>query len=267
MTLFFAEEVRGSRRWLKFYFLNFQPSEFLKPFYILFLSEVFSNKKHTSFFDYLLIFLPIFLIFKQPDLGNVIVYGFIFLSVIFFAFSSLKIHPLLFFLFLLFPPFFWVSLREYQRFRLVNFFKGLFDFEKFSYNSIQSIVAVGSGKVFGRGLGLGTQSKLYFLPESYTDFAFASFVEQFGFFGGMILILIYFFLFVILFKKLIFFSYGSFAFLFIASVISYFFVHLMINVGMNLGILPVTGITLPFISYGGSSLVSVMMILGLTLSL
>ncbi len=128
---------------------------------------------------------------------------------------------------------------------------------------IQAVITIGSGKLLGRGLGMGTQSRLYFLPENLTDFAFSSLVEQFGFIGGFIVILLYGVIFWYLIKKLIFFYYQHYPeskrnFLYVAGLLSYIIFQFFVNVGMNMGILPVAGIALPFISYGGSSVLALL---------
>lgn len=263
LSYFFVPEIRGSKRWINLYFFNLQLSEFIKPFYIISLAQALTDKKGNilSLFLYLL---PMVIIFKQPDLGNAIVYFVIFLAMLFFSRLPLKYFYGLIFLLLISFPLFWHFLADYQKNRLLSFINPKIDAESTSYNLIQSIIAVGSGRIFGRGLGLGTQSRLAFLPENHTDFVFASFVEQFGFFGGLILIILYFFLVWRLMTKALIYRNDNFLYLFFVGVLFYFLSHIFINIGMNLGILPITGITLPMLSYGGSSLITIMIIFGLT---
>lgn len=263
VSYFFVPEIRGSKRWINLYFFNLQPSEILKPFYIISLAQSLTDKR-GNIVSLFLYFLPMVIIFKQPDLGNTIVYFSIFLAMLFFSRRSLKYFFGLIFIILIFIPIFWHFLADYQKNRLLSFINPKMDVENTSYNLNQSIIALGSGRIFGRGLGLGTQSRLAFLPENHTDFVFASFVEQFGFFGGLILIILYFFLVWRLMTKALIYRNDNFLHLFFVGNLFFFLSHIFINIGMNLGILPITGITLPLLSYGGSSILTVMIILGLT---
>jgi len=273
LVLIFGENVRGSRRWLNLYF-NFQPSEFIKIFFIIYVSQILSQAKHH--FDQRLRFLtilfyfviPAALVFKQPDLGTTIVLSIIFFTMIFISDIPKKYLFRLFLSVVLLLPFAWFFIKPYQKVRLLSFFNPHLDTQGTSYNMIQAIITIGSGGFFGKGLGLGTQSKLFFLPENYTDFAFASLIEQFGFFGGMIIIILFAILCASLIAKL--FKYSSFAneqttfnFYFTLGFLAYILSQVVINIGMNMGMMPITGITLPLISAGGSSLVS--LLLGLAL--
>lgn len=263
LSYFFVPEIRGSKRWIDLYFFNLQLSEVIKPFFIISLAKTLSEKKQ-KFFILILYLLPMIIIFKQPDLGNAIVYLSIFLAMLFFSRVSLKYFYLLTLFLTFFFPVLWHFLADYQKDRLISFLNPQLHASDNSYNLIQSIIAVGSGRFFGRGLGLGTQSRLAFLPENHTDFAFASFIEQFGFLGGMVLIALYFFLVWRLMIKILKYRNDYFMYLFLIGTLFLFLSHIFINIGMNLGILPITGITLPILSYGGSSLVTVMIIFGLT---
>lgn len=273
-VLFFGEEVRGARRWLNFSIVNFQPSEFLKIFFVIYFSQLIVNKKSyiDSRIKFILLlvyfFIPAFFIFKQPDLGTTIVFGAIFTSLILFSDIPKKYFLNLIIFLVLALPLGWFLLQPYQKVRLFSFFNPHLDQQGTAYNMIQSIITIGSGKYFGKGLGLGTQAKLYFLPENYTDFSFASLVEQFGFFGGAVVIALFFLLCFFILRQL--FKYLSWKnneeksnFYYIIGFLSYLVCQIVINIGMNMGIVPVTGITLPLISYGGSSLVSLMVALAL----
>jgi len=272
VTFIIGLESRGSRRWLYFYIFNFQPSEVLKVFFIFYFSFLFEKgsfylEKIKIFLKSLVIFLIIvFLVFKQPDLGNAIIFSLIFLSIILGSSISKKIVFNFFILSFIFLPGGWFFLKDYQRQRIISFFNPHFDYQGASYHMIQSIITVGAGGFFGRGLGLGTQSKLNFLPESHTDFIFASLVEQFGFFGGFLVLMLYGVLFYFLLKRAFYFLNQKDErenFLIIIGSIAYFFFQMVVNIGMNMGILPITGIVLPFISYGGSALVSSFILLAL----
>lgn len=268
LTYITGDVIRGSRRWIDLIVFNFQPSEFLKPFFVIYMADLFAKKslatstliKATSLFA--IVFL---IVLKQPDLGTALLYLGTFTGMIFFAGLSLKyfISGLLFFL--ISSPIVWHSLKTYQKQRILSFIDPSHDISGVAYNVIQSVITVGSGGLLGKGLGLGTQSRFLFLPENHTDFAFASLVEQFGFVGGVAII----FLYCVLLYRLILVVRDRkkeyFYYLYTVGVILFITISILINVGMNMGIVPVTGIALPFISYGGSSIVSTMILVALAL--
>lgn len=266
LTFVLGTITRGSVRWIKIGNLNLQPSELVKPFLILsfagFASK-FDLRKVKNLLKFLaLLLLPVFLIFKQPDLGSAIVVLVIGISIIFVK-GIKKTHLFLgLILLVLLIPLSWRVLKQYQRQRIVSFLNPHYDPLGSGYNLIQSKIAVGSGQFFGKGLGGGGQSQLRFLPESHSDFIFAGLSEELGFIGGTLIILTFFiFIFHIfnLSKK----SVSLFGSLFCAGAGVMFFFQSFVNIGMNLGMLPITGITLPLVSYGGSSLISSLIILGL----
>jgi len=272
ITFFIGLESRGSKRWLNFYVFNLQPSEILKVFFIFYFACLlekgsFYLEKIKIFLKSLFLFLIIvFLVFKQPDLGNAVVFSLIFIALVFYSSIPKKIVFNFIFLSFLFLPLGWFFLKDYQRQRIISFLNPDFNYQGASYNMIQSIISVGAGGLLGRGLGFGTQSKLRFLPESHTDFIFASLVEQFGFLGGLVILVLYGILFYLLLKRCLFFLKKKDErenFLVIMGVLVYFFSQMLINIGMNMGILPITGIVLPFLSYGGSALVSSFFLLAL----
>jgi len=273
-TYILGLEVKGSRRWIDFYFFNFQASEFFKIIFIAFLANFFVKHRHDieefSIFvkSFLYFFLPTFIIFKQPDLGNAMVFVMIYITILFFSNVPKKTIFISIMIFLLFLPLAWFGLKGYQKERITSFLSNHEDQRGSGYNMVQAMITVGSGKFFGRGLGHGTQSKLLFLPENHTDFAFSSLVEQFGFFGGMCLVFFYFFLALFLIRKLVIYIQtndedSQYKFLFTLGFLVYLWFQVVINIGMNLGLLPVAGIALPLISYGGSSLVAFMIGLAL----
>jgi len=274
ITFIVGLEVRGSKRWLNFYFFNFQSSEFFKVFFILFLAEILTIKNILAnlFFNFIKIFLyfllPFLIIFKQPDLGNAMVYFFIFITLIMFSTVPKKYLGYLIGLIISFTPVGWFLMKDYQQARILSFISPHLDTQGTAYNMIQAVITIGSGMFFGRGLGLSTQSRLFFLPENTTDFAFASLVEQFGFFGGFFVLIFFTLIFIHLAKKTIYFYYqknedDQKKFLYCLGILTYFVSQTIINLGMNMGIMPVTGIALPFISYGGSSVLAIL--LGLAL--
>lgn len=276
ITFIIGLEVKGSKRWLSFYFFNFQPSEFLKIFYTLHLSTLLTQLEEEATNYYLnflktlmVFFIPFFIIFRQPDLGNSLVYLFIFSILILFSSIPKKTLLKTLMVILILAPLFWHFLKPYQKARITSFFNPHLDYQGTAYNMIQSKITIGSGMFFGRGLGYGTQSKLSFLPENTTDFAFASMIEQFGFFAGLLTLIFYLSIFYFLFRKIIllipnkdFFSRQQFYYL--IGFCSYLFFQVFVNIGMNLGLLPVVGVALPLISYGGSSILTFFLGLMLT---
>src|SRR3989338_8097057 len=201
-------EVRGSKRWIDLYFFNFQGSEIFKGFFILqlanFLVRDYREVNPANIFLLSLFYFlfPAFIIFKQPDLGNASVYFFIYLTVILFS-DLPKKYIFYFCLFLvLILPLGWQFMKGYQKDRIASFLNPQIDQQGTAYNMTQAIITVGSGKFIGRGLGLGTQSRLFFLPENHTDFAFSSLVEQFGFLGGFAVIILYIIVTYLIVKKI-----------------------------------------------------------------
>ncbi len=265
IVLVIGAETRGSVRWLEFLGFRVQFSEILKPFLAVSFSAYLSFSNNYSFkilFSAICFLLPIFfLVFLQPDLGNALVYLLVvILTFIIFGF------PLRFFFAGLIAlsalsPIIWNFLHDYQRQRILTFLNPN-DPLGLSYNVIQSVIAVGSGMLIGRGLGLSTQSGLRFLPERHTDFIFATVSETFGLIGAILVVLIFAFL---LYRIFIIYINQEELFEKVFSIIAFFliFFQFFINVGMNIGILPIVGITLPFVSYGGSSLLSNFILLGI----
>ncbi len=269
-TFIFGQITRGAVRWIQIGNFNLQPSEIVKPFLILFFASFLSEGEEKNLKkllqSLLFLILPVTLIFLQPDLGSCLVIVFIWLGMV--LASGIKTKWLIFsgaFLAIFLPVAFFF-LKDYQKERIYTFLNPQRDPLGSGFNVIQSMIAVGSGKIFGRGWGKGTQSHLRFLPEKHTDFIFASLAEEVGFMGVLILLTLFFFLLwriLILAKN----TPNQFAYLICIGVFSLFFIQIFINIGMNLGILPITGITLPLISYGGSSLVSSLTALGIVSSL
>lgn len=257
-------ETRGATRWLSIFGLQIQFSEILKPFLALSFSSflVKNGIRFKTFFLTFCLFVPIgFLIYIQPDLGNALIYLLIILfTLLVFGF------PVLWFIggfipFLLVSPLIWHLLRDYQKQRLLTFINPTYDPLGTSYNAIQSIIAVGSGMFLGKGLSEGTQSGLSFLPERHTDFIFATLSESLGFVGSIAILIA----FVLLLYRIFFIFNNSHDYFIKTFTLCAFFVILVqmfVNVGMNIGILPIVGVTLPFVSYGGSSLVANFILLG-----
>lgn len=202
------------------------------------------------------------LIFLQPDLGNALIYAFVTLGVLLIFGFPIRLFLAGFLIWLSSLPFFWFFLHDYQRDRILTFINPGRDPLGVSYNAIQAVIAIGSGMFLGRGLGQGTQAGLRFLPERHTDFIFATISEELGFLGSLIIVLTFAVIFYRLFN-LIRDSDDKFAKIFGIVVFMSLFTHFFINIGMNIGIVPVVGVTLPFVSYGGSSLFSNFILLGL----
>jgi len=257
--------TRGSVRWVPLAGFTIQPSEIVKPFLALVASwywtkEEFSFKRLGMF---VLLALPVLaLIFLSPDLGSTLVVLSIAFGVIFVSGIRLKHVLVIAFLGLLIVPFFWFSLRDYQKMRIIHFINPYSDPLGEGYNLIQAKISVGSGGFFGRGLGRGTQSHLAFLPEKHTDFAFASLAEESGFWGSFAVIALYVFLYLRL-LTIIKSSPNKHLFLLMVGIFCGLVFQTVVNIGMNIGILPIAGVTLPLISYGGSSLLATMISLGM----
>ena len=258
LVLIFGTEINGSRAWFNFGFISFQPADLMKLSLIILLSKYFS-KRHIeiAYFKHILIsfcymFLPFVLIMKQPDLGSAVVIFFIWLGMI-FTFGLSKKHLLILFglgfvsLFFLWNFYF----KTYQKLRIISFINPNYDIRGSGWNVYQATIAAGSGGLLGKGFGYGTQGRFNFLPAHESDFIFATFLEEWGFVGGIII----FILILILIFHLSRYSLkaeSNFESLFILGICIYFILHFVINIGMNIGLLPVTGIPLPFMSYGGS---------------
>jgi rod shape determining protein RodA len=207
--------------------------------------------------------IPFILVVLQPDFGSAMVLFFIWFGLVFVSGISVKHLVAVFAIGTLIFLLAWnFAFKPYQKARIMNFINPLADVRGTGYNAYQSTIAVGSGGLFGKGIGFGTQSRLNFLPEYKTDFIFAAFAEEWGFVGS-ILLLIFFF---IIFYKLATFALvadSAFEALFTYGVLIWMVVHVVINVGMNIGIMPITGIPLPFMSYGGSHLLAECLALGM----
>lgn len=260
--------TRNTIRWLSFGALNVQPAEIVRPFILLFFAKYLYEKELTvkrMFKAFILLVIPLFLILIQPSLGVTILTAAGFLGVLIATdFDKRKI--LLFFLgVLLLLPVGWFALAPYQKGRIMVFVTPQKDPYGAGYNSLQSMIAVGAGKLTGRGLGQGVQTQLSFLPERHTDFIFASIAEELGFVGaGLILVGIFFVLYRVV--SAIENAKNAQARAFISGVFLTLFLQTVVHVGMNMGIFPVTGVPLPLVSAGGSSLLATMISLGMVLS-
>ncbi len=269
LVLVFGTEVRGTKGWFSFGALSLQPVEFIKVILLIFLAKYYaliSNNKNV--YKYYLIstagaFLLVFLVLKQPDFGSafILIVTWFFLIIIaglkkryIFLLISLAIIASITSWFFYFKP--------YQKERVLTFLNINQDALNQGYNVSQAIIAVGSGQLYGRGVGFGSQSQLKFLPESQNDFIFAVVAEELGFIGVLFVILLFFIIFLRCYintKKIA----DQFSIFFIFGTVILIFIEMFINIGMNLGIVPVVGISLPFISYGGSSMIANMVLIGI----
>lgn len=270
IVLLLGIESRGAVRWVDFFGIRVQFSELLKPFLCVAFATYLTSTRFSDlkkFFIGLGLAFPVILIIDlQPDLGSALMYLFVMLFVL-----LVRGFPLKWFLFTFLPavllsPFLWFRLHDYQKQRILTFLDPTSDPLGTSYNSTQAIIAVGSGFFFGKGLGEGTQSELRFLPERQTDFIFATLAEGLGFFGAMLVI---FALLAVCFRCYRIFSQTSdqFTRVFATCCFGFFLIQGTVNIGMNVGYLPIVGVTLPFVSFGGSSLVSNFIFLGILSSL
>lgn len=261
-------ETRGSIRWIPLGWVNIQPSEFAKPVLILLLADFWTKNApawKNIFKSILLLALPLFLIFRQPDLGTTLSLLALWIGIFAVISVSLKKVLVILIVALLTIPLAWFVLHDYQKQRITSFLSPGNDPLGMGYNIIQSTIAVGSGQLMGRGLGSGTQSRLQFLPEYNTDFIFASISEELGLLGAVTILIIYLFM-IGYCLRITYLPVETFGSYIIFGVVSVLLFQIVVNIGMNIGLVPITGITLPLISYGGSSLVATMIMLGLVAS-
>jgi len=260
--------IRGATRWIVVAGVQLQPSELVKPILLLAFAwamKAFPPRTLKGFLIQCGIFVvPFLLVFRQPDLGTSIVYAVMWLSMMIAAGFPIRYVIIGFFVASLLLPIGWRGLRDYQQARINTFLNPGIDPKGTGYNAIQSMIAVGSGQLFGRGLGRGTQSHFRFLPEYHTDFIFATLVEELGFFGGFILLLAYGALLWRIIRPLVAGVIEDVVpFVFSVGLFSMILSQIVINAGMNMGLVPITGITLPLVSYGGSSLLSLSVCFGI----
>ncbi|MFZ3100848.1 MAG: rod shape-determining protein RodA [Desulfitobacteriaceae bacterium] len=291
-VIFIGNEAKGATRWITITSsFAIQPSEFAKLFIIITFADFLAKRerKLNRLRDYIAPFifmlLPIVLIYKQPDLGTALVFGAIFVGMMFVAGANpRKFGALLIVGFVLIGGALWLHfalnlpswlhfaqgiplpMKEYQLKRLTIFMNPASDIAGDGYHIIQSIWAIGSGGLWGKGYRMGTQGQLNFLPEHHTDFIFSVVGEEFGFIGTVSL-LFFFFIFLLRSISIAAKSRDLYGMLIATGIISMFAFHILVNVGMTSGIMPVTGIPLPLISYGGSTMLSNMLAIGFLLSI
>lgn len=271
VVLFKGEITYGARRWLQIGAVEFQPSEFAKAILILSLAKLLSDREHIG---WKLIFLSLFLtvpflilIAAQPDLGMALIFAIIWLIVLFAAGTSLfKFFSLVGVICACFPLSYFFFLHSYQRARILTFLYPRKDPLGAGWSALQSKIALGSGGLFGKGIGEAAHTQLRYLPQPFTDFIFSSIGEEWGFVGTALVIVVY--VIIVARGALIALRSGnSFSGLFATGFTSLIVFQAFVNIGMASGILPVTGIPLPYISYGGSSTILFLSGVGIMLAL
>jgi rod shape determining protein RodA len=261
----------GSRRWIRLGPVSIQPSEFVKLGLVVVLARWFSRlpSARLDLRDavpaFLLTALPAAIILSQPDLGTAVHVGLIAVSMMLVGGVRLRWFVVLAAPVVLLAPFLWGFLKEYQQKRILMFLDPTQDPLGAGYHIIQSKIAVGSGMLYGKGFLQGTQNSLDFLPEQHTDFVFSVFAEEWGFIGAAVLLLLYL---AIMVRGLVIAARARdrFGLMLVAGVLAIVFWQILVNVGMTTGLMPVVGITLPFLSYGGSSLVCLLLGIGLVMN-
>lgn len=270
---FFSQSIRGVNSWLIWGGFSFEPAELAKLMMIILMAKYFSQKHvHINELKYIIasgvyFLLPAGIMISQPDLGSAIIFTMIWMAMLFVAGVNKK-H--LFLILMAGAAVFYISwavvLHPYQKDRIISFLNPHDDPYGRGYNLIQSRVAIGSGYLFGNGLGKGSQVNLGFLPEARNDFIFAATAEQFGFAGIIFLMSVMGFISyrILNIGRTSGFNFGK---LFSIGMAVFIFSHVLVGAAVNIGLMPITGIPFPFISYGGSSMVSIMMGLGILQSI
>jgi rod shape determining protein RodA len=268
----FGSQVRGSSRWINLGFFALQPAELAKVIMVIILAKYLDQQgERLKSFWYVVrsafyIGIPAFLVLVEPDLGSALILLLVWFSMLVFSAMSKKHLLILILVSVVLAGFSWqFFLHDYQKQRIYTFLDPSKDPQGSGYNVIQSTIAVGSGGMWGRGVGRGLQSQLEFLPERQTDFIFASTAEELGMAGSMIVLLMYaVFLYRLVLTAQI--ARDNFGMYICVGIFFMFFWQTLINIGMNIGIMPVTGIPLPLVSYGGSSLLNSLLAIGLAQS-
>ena len=269
---FFGVAASGSKRWISLFFINLQPSELMKVALIIFLARFYYKipAENIANIKYILmpifaVFIPVILVSSQPDLGTAVLILIGGLAVIWLTGFRIKFFLYSFFVLICLIPVGISFLKPYQKSRILTFFDPERDPLGSGYQIIQSKIAIGSGGIFGKGFLQGSQSYLDYLPEKHTDFIFTLFSEEFGFMGSLLLLILYA---LIVYKITIIGSQArtNFARLFCFGFAGAFFIYVTVNMSMVLGLLPIVGAPLPIMSYGGSSMLSIMIGLGIVMS-
>ena len=268
-VLIFGTEINGTKGWFQLAGFSFQPVEFVKIVLVLVFAKYFSEKARRQFGwseilgSGFLVSIPVALVIQQPDYGSAAALLGLWAVLLFFAGIKWKHALVVGSVAAVAIMIAWFGLfQDYQRERVLTFFDPSRDALGRGYNVTQAIIAVGSGQLFGKGLGFGSQSQLKFLPESQTDFIFAVIAEELGFVGILFILAAFGLLFYRLFK-LVRRSHDDFTSYLLLGITAVLAIQVIVNIGMNLGLLPVTGLGLPLVSYGGSSLIMGLILIGL----
>ena len=272
LVIFFGISASGSKRWINFFIMNLQPSELMKIAIIVCFARYYHRIQSSDIQSYkyllqpiILLLIPCYLVITQPDLGTAILIAGSGLAIIWLAGLNLKYFIYSGLILLVSLPFVISILKPYQKSRILTFFNPDRDPLGAGYQIIQSKIAIGSGGLLGKGFLQGTQSYLEFLPEKHTDFIFTLFSEEFGFVGSMVLILLY----ALLIYRIIRIGFSSRSFfskLYCFGFASALFLYIFVNIAMVVGLLPIVGAPLPIMSYGGSSMLSIMLGLSIVMS-
>lgn len=265
-VLLIGNQVLGARRWLRLGPIGIQPSELMKLSFVIVMAKYFETDRTIGGYGWrdlllpgLLVGIPVGLIMLQPDLGTALIILLVFGSMmLFMKIQTRTLAVLAIIAVTAVPVMYQFGLKPYQKQRIVSFIDPMADPKGSGYNSIQSMIAVGSGQVIGKGYRKGTQSHLNFLPEHHTDFIFSVFSEEHGFVGCIILLALYF-AFLINGLSIAYQSHDKFGILLALGIMCVFFWHIVFNLGMVMGLLPIVGVPLPFMSFGGSSLLTSML--------
>ncbi len=272
LVLLIGTNVRGTVGWIVIGPLSLQVVEFAKVGMVVFLASFIAVKQAVFgpggrlIVSFVLTIFVVALILMQPDFGSAMILLTLWFGMLFVS-GMRRAHVVLMVLAIAIAGTgTWFTLAPYQKDRVMAFVDPYVDPQGSGYNVIQAMIAVGSGGLTGKGLGHGTQTQLGFLPESHTDFIFSVIAEEFGFFGALFVLVL---MGILLFRlwRIAMNAQTNFSYLIVSGVMIMFFIQILINIGMNIGLMPVTGIPLPFISYGGSSLLASSIAIGLVLSI
>ena len=268
LPLLIGQVTRGAVRWIPIGALTIQPAEIVRPLLLIFFANYLTEKEFTAkrlFLALILLAPPVILILVQPSLGVATLTIVGFLGALLATQMKKKYFIPAFGIFLVLIPLAWYVMADYQKARILTFLDPGKDPYGAGYNSIQAMITVGAGKFLGRGLGKGVQTQLSFLPERHTDFIFASIAEELGFFGTFLLLAGLFFIFWRL-SGIITEAKSPAARAFVSGIFLTLFIQTFVHIGMNMGLLPITGVPLPLVSAGGSSLLGTSLAFALALT-
>jgi rod shape determining protein RodA len=274
LVLILGTPIHGAKRWFYFSGFYFQPSEIMKVLLVIGISKYFHQRLKPEgwspselLLPSLFMFAPLVLVLQQPDLGTGFLFFLIFISILFlYKLNFRSLFMLIFFVLLLIPLTWFYLLKDYQKERILSFLNPQRDILGVGWQAHQSVIAIGSGRFLGKGFLKGTQNPHLFLTQHHTDFPWAHFSEEWGFLGVCVMLFLYAFL-IISSLRIALRAKDRFGGILAFGIAAIFFWHVIINIGMASGLLPVVGITLPFFSYGGSSILANMIGIGLLMNI